>query len=179
MFHWKPMVLPVGLEPTRHNLLRNSILFSSMITKICSKCKTPKILDEFYFRNKKEGIRSHHCIPCFKVYRDAHYQNNKTSYKERCGKRRDKIGLEVKRKLFDYLTEHSCVDCGETNPLVLDFDHEDPKAKIANVTTLVRRHCSWTIISNEIDKCKIRCSNCHRRRTAKQTNCIYLKWCSQ
>lgn len=145
-----------------------------MLTKTCSKCKEPKSIDEFYFRNKTKGTRNHYCIPCLKGYKDAHYRNNVNSYKTRCGARRDRIRKENKRRIFNYLVTHPCVDCGETSPVVLDFDHKNPKTKTGNVTRMLT--LSWNSIALEISKCEIRCSNCHRKRTAIQTNCIYLKW---
>jgi hypothetical protein len=57
-----------------------------------------------------------------------------------------------------------CVDCGESDLVVLDFDHRDHKN--ANVSTLARRECSLAKLQREIDLCDIRCANCHRRKTA-------------
>lgn len=147
-----------------------------MLTKVCSKCKEPKPLKEFYFRNRAEGTRQHHCIPCLTEYKNANYQKNKTSYKKRCGERRDRIKLELKRKVFDYLLEHPCISCGEKNPVVLDFHHRDPSTKLTEVTTLVSNSRSWEVIKAEIDKCDVLCSNDHRKKTAEQTHSLYLEW---
>lgn len=59
-----------------------------------------------------------------------------------------------------------CVDCGESDPVVLDFDHRGEKR--ANVTVLARNEYSLAMIQREIDQCEIRCGNCHRRRTAAE-----------
>ncbi len=77
------------------------------------------------------------------------------------------------RWVRDYLATHPCVDCGETDPLVLDFDHRDPKAKSANVSYLV---CSAGLarVQAEVEKCDVRCANCHRRKTARDGNWHYL-----
>ena len=63
-----------------------------------------------------------------------------------------------------YLLEHPCVDCGETDPVVLDFDHLRDKTK--NVSALLKS--TWTRILREIEKCDVVCANCHRRRTASR-----------
>ena len=67
-----------------------------------------------------------------------------------------------------YLSSHPCVDCGETDPVVLDFDHQGNKElEIAN--TISR---GWSIerIAKEMMKCQVRCANCHRRKTTKDRN---------
>jgi hypothetical protein len=73
--------------------------------------------------------------------------------------------------LFDYLKDKSCSDCGETDPIVLEFDHDDPKLKSFQISQAVNNSVSTENIMKEIMKCTIRCANCHRRRTAKQ-----FKW---
>jgi hypothetical protein len=64
------------------------------------------------------------------------------------------------------LRESGCVDCGEGDPVVLDFDHIGPKR--AKVTTLAWYGCSVATIDAEVAQCEVRCANCHRRATAKR-----------
>jgi hypothetical protein len=64
-----------------------------------------------------------------------------------------------------YLREHPCVDCGEPDLVVLQFDHVMGE-KVANISLLVRRLVSWQKIMDEIAKCEVRCANCHARKTA-------------
>jgi hypothetical protein len=68
--------------------------------------------------------------------------------------------------LFDRLRAGGCVDCGEHELVVLDFDHAD--GKIAAVSRLAHRECSLARLDEEIAKCSVRCANCHRRRTAEE-----------
>ena len=68
--------------------------------------------------------------------------------------------------MWDYLKKHPCVDCGEKDPVVLEFDHS--KDKLIEVSKLVRNVSSIDKMREEIEKCKIRCANCHRRKTAIQ-----------
>lgn len=71
----------------------------------------------------------------------------------------------LRKYVLNYLVSHPCVDCGESDPVVLDFDHQ--KGKIDNVSDLIKNRNSIELIAKEIDKCVIRCANCHRRKTAK------------
>ena len=64
-----------------------------------------------------------------------------------------------------YLREHPCVDCGEEDPVVLEFDHlRDKKFPISKGLT----DRNWQDVLDEIAKCEVVCANCHRRRTAKR-----------
>lgn len=74
--------------------------------------------------------------------------------------------IENRRRALDYLSTHPCVDCGETDVVVLEFDHIDRKRKRATVFSLLEH--SWEVVEKEIAKCAVRCANCHRRRTAVQ-----------
>ena len=65
---------------------------------------------------------------------------------------------------------HPCVDCGQSDVIVLDFDHRDPSTKMGGPTELARKNSNWKKIKEEIEKCDVRCANCHRRKTAKQFN---------
>lgn len=71
--------------------------------------------------------------------------------------------------LIEYFKEHPCVDCGETDPVVLEFDHRGEKSFEVTQTFADR---SWRSILDEIEKCEVRCANCHRRRTAVQRGAL-------
>lgn len=71
------------------------------------------------------------------------------------------------RKIWDYFKSHPCVDCGNGDPIVLEFDHVKGKKKMA-ISRLMTRTVSWDKIESEIKKCDVRCANCHRLKTAKE-----------
>jgi hypothetical protein len=71
-------------------------------------------------------------------------------------------------RVIEYLRSHPCVDCGETDPVVLDFDHVDRFTKRWDIAGRIGYGLAWRTIQAEIAKCVVRCANCHRRRTARQ-----------
>ena len=73
---------------------------------------------------------------------------------------------ELQRLTLEYLREHPCTDCGEADPIVLDFDHL--RDKVANISLMVTQRQAWRVIQEEITKCEVVCANCHRRRTAQR-----------
>lgn len=73
--------------------------------------------------------------------------------------------------LWKLLIESKCKDCGETDPVVLEFDHLPEFEKKFDVSRAISGSTrSWKLIQQEIDKCDIVCSNCHKRRTARRGN---------
>ena len=73
--------------------------------------------------------------------------------------------IKVRGHLLEYLSSKKCIDCGESDPIVLDFDHIEPKNKFKPVSRMLSGHWSWESLTKEIAKCEIRCANCHRRKT--------------
>lgn len=70
--------------------------------------------------------------------------------------------------VLNLLQKSSCIDCGETDPVVLDFDHVNREEKLRSIAKLIRQGTALTKLQTEISKCVIRCANCHRRKTAKE-----------
>jgi len=65
----------------------------------------------------------------------------------------------------EYLQRHACIDCGECDPIVLEFDHRDPAQKEFAISRLRTIPVSFARLKKEIAKCDVRCANCHRRKT--------------
>lgn len=133
---------------------------------LCSKCKLTKDATEFAFRNKAKGTRHSYCLQCGREFAKKHYSNNVRYYVQKAYVRRKSLLDEISGKLFDYLEHHPCIDCGESDPVVLEFDHVRGK-KSYNVSAMGSLVLSWKSILKEIEKCEVRCANCHRRRTAE------------
>ena len=128
--------------------------------KECSVCHRSDV--EFHKnKTKKDGLQVQ-CKCCQAQTSAKHYDANKEKQLERIYERRH----QLRQTIFDYLKEHPCVDCGETDPIVLEFDHLDNKKM--NVSKMVHDGFSLENIMVEISKCEVCCSNCHARRTSKQ-----------
>jgi len=135
--------------------------------KQCWSCREHKPLPDFAYADRRIGSLQGHCRVCHATFRRAHYLANKPDYIRRAIAQVKARLLENRRQLLRFLRTHPCVDCGQPDPVVLEFDHRDPAEKVAAVTALVRRR-RWVSVQAEIDKCDVRCVNCHRRRTAEQ-----------
>ncbi len=76
--------------------------------------------------------------------------------------------IKVRGKLLEFLSSKACMDCGENNPIVLEFDHKSPNRKFKKISNMLSGHYSWESLLKEIKKCEVRCANCHRRKTYVQ-----------
>jgi hypothetical protein len=78
---------------------------------------------------------------------------------------------ERNRKIINDIRDNTpCTDCGIQYPFyVMDFDHTSDD-KSDNVITLALKPVSVKKLMEEIAKCEIVCSNCHRIRTYSRRN---------
>jgi len=138
--------------------------------KTCSKCKLEKELYEFNKdKNKKDG-HCNWCKTCNKENMKSYYKSNKEKVKYENYQNKKKYRVEKKEKLLDYLRNNSCIDCGNSDIRVLEFDHVRGEKKM-DVTKMVSSAYSWDKIQEEIDKCEVVCSNCHKIRTYSRMDC--------
>jgi hypothetical protein len=91
-----------------------------------------------------------------------------TNFKKISKKAIDKCNKEKyleRRRLLDSIKiEKGCERCGyKESPCALDFAHKNPSTKLFTVSKLLLRNESK--IYDEIAKCRILCSNCHRLET--------------
>ncbi len=70
--------------------------------------------------------------------------------------------LKRREFLFEYKKQHTCVYCGQSNPLMLDLDHIDRSTKKGVPAVMVTGGSKWSTVLKEIQKCQVVCSNCHR-----------------
>lgn len=128
--------------------------------KRCYKCKETKSLSEFYkLSRSKDGLQPI-CKTCDIAQTKARYRKNKKYYIDATKANR--------QRTIDFLNKvksNPCADCGNVyHPVCMDFDHLDNKG--ANISQM--KYYSIAKISEEVAKCDLVCSNCHRLRTLKR-----------
>lgn len=133
--------------------------------KICSICKLDKEEINFSYRNKLLNKRYNHCKDCQNKKVKKHYNNNKEYYLNKGKISKLKYHKTNSTNIIEFLEKNPCIDCGENDIIVLQFDHKENKKY--NVSQMLSDH-PWKNIENEIKKCDVRCANCHTRKTHKQ-----------
>lgn len=73
--------------------------------------------------------------------------------------------LKARAWIKAYLAAHPCVDCGESDTRILEFDHIDPSQKEFTISRGIADGRGLKSIKAEVAKCEVRCCNCHRLRT--------------
>lgn len=135
-----------------------------MRIKTCKICGKRKKEDKFVRDARVVSGYANRCRTCKRVCDNAYYRKNE--HRRKAIKQANVAARNRNAKyICNYLAKHPCVDCGENDVVVLDFDHVRgiKRKKIAAL-----RRVSLRTIKEEIEKCEVRCANCHRRRTAKQ-----------
>lgn len=139
------------------------------MNKFCSKCKEEKDINNFRLNKRRKDGHQSWCKECHSKREKQVWGNSK--------ERRDKVLKENKNRrvrnkkfIYDYLSNHPCEKCGESNPIVLTFHHINPSNKKNDISALSCGCYSIKLITKEIEKCQVLCANCHCIETAIQNN---------
>ncbi len=144
-------------------------------TRKCTRCLEEKKITEFNFKDKRKGKRQVYCRVCMRELIQMHYQAHQAYYIRKARLRTKRIRKEQREWIMNYLELHPCVNCGEADPVCLDFDHVRGKKRM-EVSRMISLGYSWDTIEAEIKKCEVRCANCHRKRHAKNRKVWYPIW---
>jgi hypothetical protein len=133
----------------------------------CPACESWKPREHFYSTPSRSTKLTAYCKPCQRADQRRRQQGNKAFQKERMFNYFERIRGEARSFVWDYLRDHPCTDCGEHDPLVLEFDHVGEKrATISSL--LMQRDATVEEIRRELQQCEVRCANCHRRVTVER-----------
>ena len=127
-------------------------------TKLCTRCEQEKSISEFY-KNKraKDGLRTE-CKICGNIQAKKWAKENKKQHYASVKKYRLK-----KRKWYEeYKSNITCKICGENHSACLEFHHRNPDEKDFSVAYMVETQ-SFKRLVEEMKKCDIFCSNCHKK----------------
>ena len=155
--------------------------------KVCSRCGENKNLTRFTLKVKRgtfpasdpRGYRPE-CNDCRGV-RNARVADpnwvapegktlgrprihENAAQQKRCARRRARI------LCLRYAADKGCQKCGERDPRLLEFDHLDPSTKSFTIAQILSKGYAWSseALRQEVRKCRILCSNCHRLHTIEQ-----------
>ena len=101
-----------------------------------------------------------------------HYESNKAAVKARAYTHTKETRGKIRQWLLEYLRSHPCVDCGETDPVILEFDHVRGKKEF-NIGAASSKAISLRRVIEEVSKCDVRCANCHRKKTYRDFGHTY------
>jgi len=128
----------------------------------CNKCGLNKEESDFNF-NKSTGRYACHCRKCHSAYLKQNYKENKARYKANAKKRQ----REIRDWYNDYKSKLFCKNCGENHPGCLDFHHKDRDVKEKEISQAMGSGWSVEKLLEEMAKCDVLCSNCHRKLHSK------------
>lgn len=136
--------------------------------KKCCYCKELKLESEFNkHKSRKDGLQSR-CKPCDRKRALEYFNKNRELQIPIRAENKKLRKIRNRNFILDYLNKNPCVDCGNSDVRVLEFDHINPKDKKYEVSNLVNMAYNLDTVRKEIEKCEIRCANCHKIRTMEQ-----------
>src|SRR5579864_7197558 len=123
------------------------------LEKRCSRCRVVKALAEFASRGGSRFRPATYCRPCQREYSKAHYQKNRVMHNRRRYVHQVEYRARNRACIGEYIRSRSCIDCGESDPVVLEFDHVRG-AKRYDISRMTRCGFSWKRILEELAKCE-------------------------
>jgi hypothetical protein len=115
-------------------------------------------------RSATDGLQNV-CRACNRERARRYYRENREKHVRVIMERTAAARAQAREIAGAHLLANPCVDCGEADLRVLDFDHRPGSGKTQDVMFLVRNGYSIERIRAEIEKCDVRCRNCHVRVT--------------
>jgi hypothetical protein len=157
------------------DLEREALQRIQLTGKYCCGCERWRAVDNFSFKDAQKRTLRSRCRACCREASRRHYVRMKAAYLERnrCNNPRQRqAGAEF---VYQFLVGHPCSECGETDPVVLEFNHLDPLTKSGNLSDMIANGVSVDSLSlrSEIAKCQVLCANCHQRHTARSKAAHY------
>ena len=140
--------------------------------KTCGKCGLEKSLEDFHRSSRSPDGRQARCKECAASVHAGYYRDNPQKWADARRASKERVRSLI---LQEIEKRGGCADCPETNPIVMDWDHVRGE-KLFHIAESANMGNSLKKVLEEIAKCDLVCSNCHRIRTANRNP---LHWSHQ
>ena len=142
------------------------------LNKYNLKTKNKSFTDGYINPNiKRVEIGNQKCCRCNVLLtpENSYDRKQKKIYSSYCKECTSKNTLEKRIKFKQFCVDYkggSCIKCGYNKDITaLEFHHKNPKDKEIDPSKMMNK--SPEFIKNELDKCELLCSNCHREEHYK------------
>ena len=135
------LVLPAARLPDR-----------SLTVKTCTGCKQTLPVEAFAVKLRARSSRQSVFRPCHSQARRDHDERNKPTIIAQVRARNREVKLRNATNVVNYLLANPCVDCGESDPMVLQYVWGKKAANIAELIPFAR----WEVIDAGTAKCVVR-----------------------
>ena len=132
----------------------------------CYSCQDYKDDNEFNKSSNTIDGLDYYCKKCKKEKNSKYYQMKSDKWKQEKhiqNRITEKLRTDKIREIVRQIKSAGCKVCGEKTLCCLDFHHTNPTKKDYTISKMVSSRCPEDSILNEISKCIVLCSNCHRK----------------
>lgn len=126
--------------------------------RYCQRCRV--------FREVRwnEPGTAQYCALCSEELRQGIPTAFQLASQQRRTKSRKARAADVLSRLDKHKAQIGCCVCSEADPACLDFYRDDPAEKVLNLSSLARKKPDFAFLMKEIERCKVICANCYRKR---------------
>jgi len=114
-------------------------------------------------------------------WREKNREKLREYQREWCHNNKDKVSEKQKKRvrkqtdwLRDYKAAAGCLDCGNMDVRVLEFDHV-PERGEKKFKISMQRNWGRVQLEEELAKCDVVCGNCHNIRTYERRAALNLE----
>lgn len=127
--------------------------------KHCRRCSEDKDESEFNRNSSNKDGLQNWCRECTKKRNNDRYKED-PDHRARIMRNNDMSRVRCSEYVAA-VKSAGCSVCDEKEPCTLDFHHLDPSEKEGNISGLL--NYGLARVKEEISKCVLLCSNCHRK----------------
>ena len=98
-----------------------------------------------------------------RVCKRKHYEGHKKSV----GDKVKAYKARMRQEWHEFKSSLACNACGENDPITLDFHHIERHPSNRKLHVLLRNG-AYVQVYEEVKKCMVLCSNCHRKHHQKE-----------